>query len=228
MNPFVEEIVDRAAAAGGLDPSTVRELLAVPPEESMGDYALPCFALAKELRRNPAQIAAEIAARIEPETGSGGRIASVAAAGPYVNFTLDRPAFIGHTLDEIAARGRGYGSRGQGAGRTLALDFSSPNLARPFSIAHLRSTPSATPSTASTSSSAGAASASTTSATTAPTSASCWRRTPPGATTSASAPIRSGSWSPSTCASTARPWITRSCGTGPGTACAGWPTTTRR
>ena len=140
MNPFVEEIVDRAAAAGGLDPSTVRELLAVPPEESMGDYALPCFALAKELRRNPAQIAAEIAARIEPETGSGGRIASVAAAGPYVNFTLHRPAFIGHTLDEIAARGREYGSRGQGAGRTLALDFSSPNLARPFSIAHLRST----------------------------------------------------------------------------------------
>ena len=140
MNPFVEEIVERASAAAGLDPSTVRGLLAVPPEESMGDFALPCFALARELRRNPAQIAADMAARMEPQIGAGGRIAAVAAAGPYVNFTLHRPAFIGHTLDEIAARGPEYGSRGQGAGRTAAIDFSSPNLARPFSIAHLRST----------------------------------------------------------------------------------------
>ena len=139
MNPFVEEIVERTAAAG-LDPSIVRGLLAVPPEESMGDYALPCFTLARELRRNPAQIAADVAERILPGIGPGGRIAAVAAAGPYVNFTLDRPAFIGHTLDEIAALGPTYGSRGQGAGRSLALDFSSPNLARPFSIAHLRST----------------------------------------------------------------------------------------
>ena len=140
MNPFLEEIVERTAAAGGLDPSTVRGLLAVPPDEGMGDYALPCFVLAKELRRNPAQIAADLAGRIEPETGPRGRIAAVAAAGPYVNFTLHRPAFIGHTLDEIAALGQEYGSRRQGSGRTVAIDFSSPNLARPFSSAHLRST----------------------------------------------------------------------------------------
>ena len=140
MNPFLEEIVETTAAAGGLDPSTVRGLLAVPPDEGMGDDARPCFVLAKELRRNPAQIAADLAGRIEPQTGPGGRIAAVAAAGPYVNFTLHRTAFIGHTLDEIAAAGREYGTRGQGAGRTVAIDFSSPNLARPFSIAHLRST----------------------------------------------------------------------------------------
>ena len=136
MDPFVDEIVEKAAGAAGLDEARVRELLSVPPREGMGDYALPCFTLAKEERKNPAQIAAELAGRIEP----GPHLDKVEAAGPYVNFTLKRGRFIAHTLGQVAAQGERYGSRDQGAGQTLVIDFSSPNLAKPLMVAHLRST----------------------------------------------------------------------------------------
>ena len=141
MNPFLEEIVARAAAAMGLEPAAVRMLISVPPDEAMGDYAIPCFTLAKERKQNPAAIAGEIAAGLDSKEAASSHIDQVEALGPYVNFTLNRGAFIAHTLNEISAQGAGgYGSRNQGVGKTLVIDFSSPNLARPFSIAHLRST----------------------------------------------------------------------------------------
>lgn len=140
MNPFIREIVDKTAAAAELDVGVVTELLAVPPDDRMGDYALPCFTLAKQLRKNPAQIASEIAARLAPQVEASGNLAAVTAAGPYVNFSVDRHRFIAHTLAQVETLGPRYGSMGQGEGKTLVIDFSSPNLARPFSIAHLRST----------------------------------------------------------------------------------------
>ncbi len=144
MNPFVEEIVQRAVSATGLSEDAVQILVSVPPDESLGDYAIPCFTLAKERKQNPAVIAGDIAREISDGIDADGNepshIARVQAAGPYVNFTLDRVRFIAHVLDEISAQGVKYGSRNQGQGKTLAIDFSSPTLARPFSIAHLRST----------------------------------------------------------------------------------------
>ena len=140
MNPFVEEIVDKTAAATELDAETARTLLAVPPDDKMGDYALPCFSLAKQLRKSPVDIATDLASRIEPLVGEGSRIAHVEAAGPYVNFRLDRSGFITHTLQQIAAEGQSYGSANQGQGKQMVIDYSAPNLAKPFHIAHLRST----------------------------------------------------------------------------------------
>ena len=136
MNPFVDEIVEKVALAAALDEGSVRELLSVPPREDMGDYALPCFALAKQLRKNPAEIARDLALKID----TGDNIDRIEAAGPYVNFALNRSRYIGYTLQQVAAQGANYGSQNQGAGRTLVIDFSSPNLAKPFTIAHLRST----------------------------------------------------------------------------------------
>jgi arginyl-tRNA synthetase len=140
MNPFVDEIVQMTAAVAGLDETVVRELLAVPPDDKLGDYALPCFTLAKQLRKNPAQIAGDIAGQLAPHIADSGRIDSVSAAGPYVNFVLSPAAFIGYVLDRVAAEGETYGSQDQGQGKRLTIDFSAPNSAKPFSIAHLRST----------------------------------------------------------------------------------------
>ncbi len=140
MNPFVDEIVEAMVQAASLEQDIVRELLAVPPDDKLGDYALPCFTLAKQYRKSPAQIAGEIVADLTPLLADSERIESVSAAGPYVNFVLCRAAFIGHTLDDIATAGATFGSAGQGQGKTVTIDFSSPNSAKPFSIAHLRST----------------------------------------------------------------------------------------
>ncbi len=139
MNPFVEEIIEQTAAATGLEVGVLVGLLSVPPDESLGDYAIPCFSLAKRLRKNPVEIAREVAGKVAPLLTDGERIAGVSAAGPYVNFSLNRSCFIEHVLSEIAARGEKYGSGDQGAGKTLVIDFASPNLARPVHIAHLRS-----------------------------------------------------------------------------------------
>jgi arginyl-tRNA synthetase len=136
VNPFAQEIVEQLAAASGLAPETVAGLLAVPPNEELGDYAFPCFTLAKERRQNPAALARELAAHIP----SSDRIQQAQAAGPYVNITVVRPRFVAHVLGQVLAQGDRFGSLDQGRGKTLVIDFSSPNLAKPFSIAHLRST----------------------------------------------------------------------------------------
>ncbi len=136
MNPFVDAIVAQISAAAELDQETVQSLLDTPPKEDMGDYALPCFTLAKQLRKNPAQIAQELATAIVPDE----HISQVQAAGPYLNFSLERRRFVPYVLNQVLDQGERYGSLDQGAGQTLAIDFSSPNLAKPFSIAHLRST----------------------------------------------------------------------------------------
>jgi arginyl-tRNA synthetase len=144
MNPFVEEVVERAAAAMGMEPSAVVALISVPPDEGLGDYAIPCFALAKERKQSPVaragDIAREIANKIDATGTAPSHINRVEAVGPYINFTLDRSRFIGYVLGEVSRQEAGYGSRNQGQGKTFVIDFSSPNLAKPFSIAHLRST----------------------------------------------------------------------------------------
>lgn len=140
MNPFVDDIVQATVHSTELDEAAVRELLAVPPDDKLGDYALPCFTLAKQLRKSPVQIAEDMVAALAVPIEASERIESVSAAGPYVNFVVSRPVFVAYVLDQIAAEGQTYGSAGQGNGKTVTVDFSSPNSAKPFSIAHLRST----------------------------------------------------------------------------------------
>ena len=131
MNPFVDDIVTILSEAAQLPAADVAELLAVPPDDTMGDYALPCFTLAKVLRKNPAQIATDIATAAVAAIDTAPRLAGVQAAGPYVNVRLDKAAFIGWVLDAMREQGDTFGAQDQGRGRTVAIDFASPNLARP-------------------------------------------------------------------------------------------------
>jgi arginyl-tRNA synthetase len=114
----------------------VEEALAAPPNPALGDVAFPCFQLAKELRTAPAAIAKKLAEKI----GADPIIASARAEGPYLNLFLNRANAAEQVLGEIRDHPDTYGRQDLGQGRRLVLDFSAPNIAKPFHFGHLRST----------------------------------------------------------------------------------------
>jgi len=127
-----EEAVARAAAKAGLDHDAAIAAVGVPKERGRGDLSLPCFPFAKALKEAPAAIAARVAASFEPDEW----LLSAEAAGPFVNFRVDRAAFAGRTLRRI---GEDYGRSDEGKGRTVVVDYGSPNIAKPLLFHHLRS-----------------------------------------------------------------------------------------
>jgi arginyl-tRNA synthetase len=132
--------VAQAICAGLGFPDARREEIAAalttPPNLAMGDIAFPCFQLAKQLRAAPNKIATDLAGRIVPD----GLIARAAAQGPYLNLHLHRAEAARHVLGDVLARPDDYGSRNIGGGQVIVLDFSAPNIAKPFHFGHLRST----------------------------------------------------------------------------------------
>lgn len=110
--------------------------LTTPPNLALGDCAFPCFQLAKELRTAPNKIAQGLAVKVQPDR----LIASAAAEGPYLNLFLNRRNALGQVLGEIRENPSTYGQTDMGHGQMLVLDFSAPNIAKPFHFGHLRST----------------------------------------------------------------------------------------
>lgn len=117
------------------DAAELADTLEYPPDESMGDLAFPCFRYAKVLRNAPPKIAAALATEIADDT-----FTSVAPAGGYINFKI-APAYLkAHVLTAVEAEGDRYGASHMGDGKTVVLDYSSPNTSKPFHIGHLGTT----------------------------------------------------------------------------------------
>lgn len=133
-NPFVEEIAQQVAGATDLAADDVIAMMETPPKPDMGDYAFPCFTLAKTFRKAPNLIAQELAEKIQ----TGDRIAQAKPIGPYLNFFVSKGSFVGETLSAILTDGAAFGQSDEGQGKTVVVDFSHPNIAKPFGIHHLR------------------------------------------------------------------------------------------
>ena len=132
---LIADAVAKGFGEGLLSADEIFAMLEYPPDKTMGDIALPCFRLSKSLRRSPVQIAETIAAGISSEEFS-----SVSAVNGYLNFKINGTAFSRRVVGDVLDLGAQYGSPKCGEGKTVVLDYSSPNVAKPFHIGHLGTT----------------------------------------------------------------------------------------
>ncbi len=122
--------------AEGVSEDEIYSSIALPPNTEMGDYALPCFRFAKVMRKSPVSIAQALAA----EYPADDVIERAEAVNGYVNFTVNKAALARETIDEALKKGALYGSSNEGSGKTVCIDYSSVNIAKPFHIGHLSTT----------------------------------------------------------------------------------------
>ncbi|KAB1920415.1 arginine--tRNA ligase [Lactobacillus gasseri] len=131
---FKQKVVDLVSEQVDLPKEKIAMLIERPKNAKMGDYAFPAFALAKIEHKNPALIAKEIAEKISDDN-----FTSIEAVGPYVNFAIDHAKLVNATLNDVLTEKDHFGDQQLGKGN-VPIDMSSPNIAKPMSMGHLRST----------------------------------------------------------------------------------------
>ncbi|MBW8889047.1 MAG: arginine--tRNA ligase [Fibrobacteres bacterium] len=136
MKTYKEEIAELLAPLTGLPAQDIVHAITLPQHLGQGDFAFPCFPLAKKLRKAPPAIAIELAGQIKPTAS----IVKVEALNGYLNFFVDAAEFARRTLGPIAEEGAAYGTSRRGDGETVCIDFSSPNMGKELVFHHLRGT----------------------------------------------------------------------------------------
>lgn len=131
---FKQKVVDLVSEQVDLPKEKISMLIERPKNAKMGDYAFPAFALAKIEHKNPALIAKDIAEKISDDN-----FTSIQAVGPYVNFAIDHAKLVNATLNDVLTEKDHFGDQKLGEGN-VPIDMSSPNIAKPMSMGHLRST----------------------------------------------------------------------------------------
>lgn len=125
--------------SGLVDDVTLEDIygmVEIPPNSHLGDFAVPCFRFAKTMRKSPNMIAETIASQIPADENFD----KVVNEGPYVNFFVSKTSYAKNILTEIHTKKEKYGTKDIGQGRSVIVEFSSPNIAKPFHIGHIRTT----------------------------------------------------------------------------------------
>ena len=132
---YKKKIANLLSKEVDLDVEKLEKLIEIPPRAEMGDYAFPCFQLAKVMRKAPNVISAELKEKLDKDG-----FEKIENLGPYVNFFVDKGVFAKETVDKILNERENYGSSNIGEGKTVCVEYSSPNIAKPFHVGHLFTT----------------------------------------------------------------------------------------